>query len=630
VIVHAGVISAAVLATVPAASLAGGLRYAHLLVAGLVVAGLFVFSDAAAFGVLPQLVGRVGLASATSALMISGTVVALIGPAVAGVLVALVDPALVIAIDAGAYLLVAAFMARLRWSGTDRAQRDVPSTVAGDIVAGLRFIWRQEVIRWLTIFGFGASLALGAVAGLLVVIGVEQVGLAQDAPQLGWLYAASALGTLIGSTLLPSLQRRFRIGRITSVGLFLTLLLLLALSGVHDLVLVLVLITAFQIPLMALILNGMVARSVLTPDAYQSRVNTTGRMIAGGGSPFGAVLAGIVADAAGTQWALRAAGLGILVSLLGVLSVGAHRYPLLRHLGPAAESGPPPSRRESRSLPRLSAVARRRPSGENPTASAETPFRPSRRGAAGTPTSHSRTDPSEPALARVRPPAPKATSLTPAPWPSSGRPTRRGALGSLTSHSRTVPDLPAVARVRPSGAKAATTRSLTVTFVGSVRSATRSLSGCGAVRSVTSHSRAVRSSAAVARTRPSGENATAKGAPSRVRSRLDGGPEGSVARSQRYTILFQPEAHARVRPSGENATSSTVSMPPVSGWTRRGATGSVRSHSRTVPSAPPLARVRPSGANATASIAPRWPVSGAPSGQGAAGAVRSHSRTVAG
>lgn len=332
VMVLASVLSAIVLGTVPVAALADALTYPHLLVAELLVASLFVFSDAAAFGVLPQMVGRGGLATATSAMMVLHASVMLVGPALAGVLIAIADPALVIALDVLAYLLVGVFLARLRWADSGVQAIPVPGTVIGEVIEGLRFIWRTEVIRWLTIFGFGASLAMGGVAGLLVVVGVEQVGLADDAPQLGWLYAASALGTLIGSLILPLLQRRFGIGRITAVGLLLSILLLVALSVVDELASVLILVVACQIPLMALIVNGMVARSVLTPNRLQSRVNTTARMVAGGGSPFGAVLAGVVAEAFGTEWALRAVGAGLLISLAGVLIVGVQRYPRLREL----------------------------------------------------------------------------------------------------------------------------------------------------------------------------------------------------------------------------------------------------------------------------------------------------------
>ncbi len=330
VMVSASLAGAAVLATVPAAALAGALSYPHLLIAELVVASLFVFSDAAAFGALPELVGRSRLASATTTLTILHSSVMLAGPALAGVLIAAADPALVIAVDAGTFLLVALLLSRLRWAAAPAAGRR--RSMTGDVVEGLQFIWRHQVIRWLTVFGFGASLAFGGVGGLLVVVGVEQVGLAADAQQLGWIYAASALGTLLGSALLAPLQRLLGVGLITAGGLLLSIVLLVALATAHSLPSVLVLVALFQIPLMALIVNGMVVRSVLTPDRLQSRVNTTARMVAGGGGPFGAVLAGAVAEAAGTEWALRAVGAGLLVSLIGVLIVGVHRYPRLSRL----------------------------------------------------------------------------------------------------------------------------------------------------------------------------------------------------------------------------------------------------------------------------------------------------------
>ena len=71
--------SAVVLASVPIAAAAGALTYPPLLVAELGVACLFVFGDAAALGVLPQRAGRRGLASATSALMITHSIVMLAG-----------------------------------------------------------------------------------------------------------------------------------------------------------------------------------------------------------------------------------------------------------------------------------------------------------------------------------------------------------------------------------------------------------------------------------------------------------------------------------------------------------------------------------------------------------------------
>jgi hypothetical protein len=62
-------------------------------------------------------------------------------------------------------------------------------------------------------------------------------------------------------------------------------------------------------------LNGITVRQQLTPDELQGRVNTTGRMIAWGGSPFGALLGGTVAELAGVRTAYLALVVPVTIGL---------------------------------------------------------------------------------------------------------------------------------------------------------------------------------------------------------------------------------------------------------------------------------------------------------------------------
>lgn len=303
------------------------------------VSALFVFADAASFGLVPQMVGRHRVAAATSTLVTVGTAIGLIGPLVSGVLVTVVSPSLVLGIDGIAYLGAAAVTARLRWPGSETV---VPSTsdrrLRTEIGEGLHYIWTMPVVRWLTVLGTGASLAGGAVSGLLVVIGVEQLGVASDSSRLGWLFAAGALGTFLASLALPRLQRLVGVGLITTLGYAVGLIATLALSLTSTLLIALPLLLAFHLALTTLIVNGIVTRQVVTPDHLQSRVNTTARLIAWGGSPLGAALGGVVAGTAGTEWALRAASLGLATSLVVAILVGVPRFGLLAGLG-TAEAG---------------------------------------------------------------------------------------------------------------------------------------------------------------------------------------------------------------------------------------------------------------------------------------------------
>lgn len=339
VLVVAGVLSGCMLLTVPLADALGTLTFAQLAVVATTVSALFVFADAASFGLVPQMVGRHRVAAATSTLVTVGTAIGLIGPLVSGVLVTVVSPSLVLGIDGIAYLGAAAVTARLRWPGSETV---VPSTsdrrLRTEIGEGLHYIWTMPVVRWLTVLGTGASLAGGAVSGLLVVIGVEQLGVASDSSRLGWLFAAGALGTFLASLALPRLQRLVGVGLITTLGYAVGLIATLALSLTSTLLIALPLLLAFHLALTTLIVNGIVTRQVVTPDHLQSRVNTTARLIAWGGSPLGAALGGVVAGTAGTEWALRAASLGLATSLVVAILVGVPRFGLLAGLG-TAEAG---------------------------------------------------------------------------------------------------------------------------------------------------------------------------------------------------------------------------------------------------------------------------------------------------
>ena len=333
VMVLTGLVSGASMLTIPAAVLLGSLTFPHVLAVGTAVATLWVFADAAAFGVLPQMVGRGRVASATSALVTCSTVIGLGGPVVTGVLVSATSPALAIGIDGLVHLAVAAGMTRLRWPGSEQSGGTTEgSRLRSEMAEGLRYIWDHPVVRWLTVLGAGASLAGGAVTGLLVVIGVEQLGLADDDPGLGWLYAAAAVGTLVASVSLPRVQQRFGVGLITTTGYAAMLVTLLLLSLTTSIGPGLVVLAVFDLAFTMVAVNGIVTRQVVTPDHLQSRVNTTARLIAWGGNPLGAGLAGVLTDVWGTPWALRVAAGGLLVSLGTALLVGVPRYPRLSEL----------------------------------------------------------------------------------------------------------------------------------------------------------------------------------------------------------------------------------------------------------------------------------------------------------
>lgn len=304
-------VAALSLVSIPAASVAGSLTVVQVLVVAAVVATCFVWFDAASFGALPALVGRERVVAANSAVFTSATLVEVSFPAVAGLLIATIGPALALGGHALSYLLAAVLLWRIprRFQGAARPQEESARTApvarsagaslrrtAGDIHEGLTFLWRHDLVRSLTLLGFGNAVTGGAVTGLLVVYAVQGLGVGTSDWRIGALYTAAALGALAASLLLPRLIRTVPIGWVTIGCLTANPVLLIGLALAPNLAIALPAYLLWSATWVLAIINGISTRQVLTPDHLQSRVNTTARMIAWGGTPFGALLGGIIAE----------------------------------------------------------------------------------------------------------------------------------------------------------------------------------------------------------------------------------------------------------------------------------------------------------------------------------------------
>lgn len=307
-------LSAAVMASIPAAAALQVLSTPQLLLAAVATSSLFVFFDAAGFGVVPALVGPAGVAAATSTMMSINTIIGLIGPVIGAAVATWLGPPAALGIDAISYAAAALVLARLSWRATP-PPTSRPST-GSQILEGLRYLRSQPVIRTLTYLGVGNSLTAGAVTGLVVVVAVQQIGLDSHDSRIGLLYAAAAAGSLAAAQLLPRLQSQASIGTITSTALAVNAAALLCWATSSGLLVGVLALTLWQASNTTVSLNGIIVRQAVTPQELQGRVNTTARMIAWGGQPLGAGIGGLLASHLGTAPALLLTGTGVGVSLL--------------------------------------------------------------------------------------------------------------------------------------------------------------------------------------------------------------------------------------------------------------------------------------------------------------------------
>jgi MFS family permease len=309
------------LGSIPLAAIFNVLTIPHIFLVAFLSAA-YVWFDAANFGALPTLVGRERIVTATSAVWSMSTIVQIIGPAVGGVLAATIGPAQVISFDALSYVPSAASLLLIpRALSTlhliDPSSHLSISNIFSGIGEGVIFIRRHRLVRVLTLLGFGISFTGGAVGGLLVVYAVWALDLPANDARIGLLFTAGAIGSLLASLMLPQVTRRFPVGWITLGAMMLNLLFLLGLVLASSLLAVsLILYALWELCYTLTTTNGIALRQVVTPDHLQSRVNAYARMIAWGGTPFGAAVGGLLAQWTTIRTTYLVMAVGVALSIV--------------------------------------------------------------------------------------------------------------------------------------------------------------------------------------------------------------------------------------------------------------------------------------------------------------------------
>jgi MFS family permease len=290
----------------------------HIYIAAFLSALAFVWNDAAHFGALPTLVGNERMVEANSIIMGAATTSSIVTPALGAWLTIHVGAANALALDAVSYALSAVIVLLIpkALSGL----RDIPLptspivTISTDIREGVTFLWQHTLIRTMTLLGFGVSFSGGALSGLIIVFAVRELALGGSDPRLGWFYTAGAVGAILTSFLLPKLRIEVPAHQIYLEGLWLDVLLLALFLHSSNFFMSLFLYCLWSTVHSLIIINGISERQRVTPEHLQSRVNAAGRMIARGGAPFGALVAGLLADSYDIRTALVLTTLAVFTS----------------------------------------------------------------------------------------------------------------------------------------------------------------------------------------------------------------------------------------------------------------------------------------------------------------------------
>lgn len=156
-----------------------------------------------------NLVDRDRITEANGLLYATAASAAVVGPLLAGVVSGWLGPATAVAVNAASFGVSAAGVAliRLRPHERDAASRERP---LAEFLAGARFLWRNDVLRSLTIL---LSVFIFLTLGLtdVLIYYVKHV-LGRPDATVGAVLGLAALGTVAGALVVARLRRRFGFG----------------------------------------------------------------------------------------------------------------------------------------------------------------------------------------------------------------------------------------------------------------------------------------------------------------------------------------------------------------------------------------------------------------------------------
>ncbi len=322
--------SALSVAAIPVLALTAGIEAVNTAVlAGLAALGAF-FDPAgmtARLSMLPEAAERAGwtLDHTNSVYEASFNLGYITGPGIGGLLIATLGGVETMWVTAGAFGISIAAMAMVRLAGADRPAPDQrPDGVVSGLLEGLRFVWRNRVLRTLGLIDLAAT---GLYLPMESVLFPKYFTDRNEPAQLGWVMMALSLGGLVGA-LSWTVLSRFASRRATVLTAVLTYgAASVAIAFLPPLPVILALVAVVGLVYGPI---GPIYNSVMqtrTPAHLRGRVVGVMTSMAYAAGPVGFMLAGPLVDAFG----LKAAFLALAAPIL-VIGLVCPLIPALREL----------------------------------------------------------------------------------------------------------------------------------------------------------------------------------------------------------------------------------------------------------------------------------------------------------
>ncbi|WP_052850396.1 MFS transporter [Streptomyces avicenniae] len=293
-----------------------GLTYAHLMIVALLSGILTVFFDVAYQSYLPTLLDREELREGNSKLGTTQSFARFAAPPLGGGLIAVFGAAWTFAVDTFTYTISVVSLFRIKKTEPAPEPRPVGQKMRYEIADGLRFVFKQPVLRKI-VASTGTSNLFTSMSFAMETIFLVRV-LDVEPGLVGLVFAVMGAGGMVGGIFAERLSRWFGTARIIWLsGLVFQLPMFLIPLATPGWGVLLFMVGSFFLVASSVVYNvsQLTYRQAITPPAMLGRMNASVRFIVWGTMPLGSALGGVL----GSQFGIRET---LWIAMIGAWSAG--------------------------------------------------------------------------------------------------------------------------------------------------------------------------------------------------------------------------------------------------------------------------------------------------------------------
>ncbi|HEY6960121.1 MAG TPA: MFS transporter [Candidatus Limnocylindria bacterium] len=298
------VVSAVIIASIPAAGAFGLLSIAWIYVALFVAATVYIFFETAQFAAIPSLVGREQLVSANGRIQASFAAASILGPLVGGALLVFIPVEDLLYVDAASFAVSAVTLSLVRRS-FNTARPAARASIRADVAEGLRYVLRHPVLRNISAMMALINFVSVNVYAQLVLYAKDRFA-ATDS-EVGLFFAAGGAGVVVCSLAAGPLRARWSFGNVALGALMVSGLLIVALAYAPSLPVAVVLFGLTGGVGILFNINTGSLRQAIVPEHLLGRIMSVAAVLAWSMNPLGAVVGGVIVERTGDVISVYAA-----------------------------------------------------------------------------------------------------------------------------------------------------------------------------------------------------------------------------------------------------------------------------------------------------------------------------------